>query len=57
MPKLIVFLTVASGVGKTTLIDQLKSKYKDSNWAFLHFDSIGVPSLDEMIDLFGSPSN
>lgn len=57
MPKFIVFLTGASGVGKTTLIDQLQTKYKASNWAFLHFDSIGVPSLDEMINSFGSPSN
>ncbi|MEP7320459.1 MAG: hypothetical protein ABI761_01025 [Saprospiraceae bacterium] len=57
MPKLIVFLTGASGVGKTTLMEQLQLKYNASSWAFLHFDSIGVPSLDEMINSFGSPSN
>ena len=57
MSKSIIFLTGASGVGKTTLMEQLKLKYKDSNWSFLHFDSIGVPSLSEMITSFGSPSN
>ena len=44
MTKHIFFITGASGTGKTTLINNLKKKYKNRNWTFLHFDSIGVPS-------------
>jgi hypothetical protein len=54
--KVIYFITGASGVGKTTLVVQLKKKYKNMPWAFLHFDSIGVPSVSEMEKEFGSPS-
>ena len=54
--KVIYFITGASGVGKTTLVDQLKEKYKKMPWALLHFDAIGVPSLEEMEKEFGSPS-
>ena len=51
----IVFITGASGVGKTTLVDNLKEKYKDNtHYAFEHFDSIGVPSAEEMDEKFGS---
>ncbi len=53
--KTIYFITGASGVGKTALVEQLKEKYKDSAWDFLHFDSVGVPSTEEMIEQFGSP--
>jgi len=53
--KTIYFITGASGVGKTTLVEQLKEKYKDFLWDFLHFDSVGVPSTEEMIEQFGSP--
>ena len=54
----IFFVTGASGTGKTTLIENLKNKFKqNSNWNFLHFDSIGVPSLEEMIKEFGSGEN
>lgn len=52
--KNIFFVTGASGVGKTTLINQLEIKYYDKKWAFLHFDKIGVPPLEEMIRDFGS---
>ncbi len=38
--KYIYFITSTSGVGKTTLIEELKKKYADKTWAFLHFDSI-----------------
>lgn len=48
------FLTGASGVGKTTLLKQLKEKYFDKNWVFLHFDSIGVPKLEIMERNYGS---
>ncbi len=52
----IYFITGASGVGKTTLIAQLKKKYANTTWSFLHFDSIGVPSFEDMEKEFGSPS-
>ena len=54
--KTIVFITGASGTGKTTLVDRMKKKYAASDWLFLHFDSVGVPSADEMRQLYGSPS-
>src|SRR3954471_17322186 len=50
------FITGASGVGKTTLVNQLKKKYKSKPWAFLHFDQVGVPSVSKMKKEFGSPS-
>lgn len=53
--KFIVFVTGASGVGKTTLINKLKEKHFDkSAWQFEHFDSINVPSSENMIKEFGS---
>jgi broad-specificity NMP kinase len=57
MTKKIFFITGASGVGKTTLIEQLKKKYSHKKWGFLHFDSIGVPSVEEMVKEYGSPSD
>ena len=51
--KKIIFVTGASGVGKTTLITHLKEKY--SHVCFLHFDEIGIPSLEKMIQDHGSP--
>jgi len=54
----IFFITGASGTGKTTLIGNLKNKFqKNPNWTFLHFDSIGVPSPEEMVREFGSGEN
>lgn len=56
--KKIIFITGASGVGKTSLVLTLKKKYKNKiNLEFLHFDSIGVPSSEEMIIKFGSIEN
>ena len=55
--KSVYFITGASGVGKTTLIASLKKKYAHKDWIFLHFDSIGVPSAEEMVEQFGSGSN
>jgi len=50
------FITGASGVGKTTLVANLKNKYADTSWDFFHFDSIGVPSLEVMEKQYGSGS-
>lgn len=52
--KLIYFITGASGVGKTTLVSQLETKYQNKPWTFLHFDKIGVPTVEEMVRDFGS---
>src|SRR5690349_18708985 len=54
--KFVYFITGASGAGKTTLVAQLKEKYGHMPWSFFHFDSIGVPSLEEMTKEFGSPT-
>jgi shikimate kinase len=51
----ILFLSGASGVGKTSIVDALKAHYhSSSDYAFVHFDSIGVPSPEEMIKQAGS---
>jgi dephospho-CoA kinase len=56
--KKIFFITGASGVGKTTLVKKLKDKYSSyDNWEFLHFDSVGIPKREEMIEKFGSGEN
>ena len=55
--KFVCFLTGASGVGKSTLAGHLKSKYGERNdIAISGFDTIGVPSTEEMIKVHGSPS-
>lgn len=43
-------------MGKTTLLDVLKNEFRNDLWSFVHFDSVGVPSLAEMERSFGSPS-
>ncbi|MFM7426092.1 MAG: hypothetical protein ACKO7W_14055 [Elainella sp.] len=50
----ICFLSGASGVSKTTLVQALAARYPEPSWAFLNFDSIGVPTLETMIELAGS---
>jgi len=58
MNKRIIWLTGASGVGKTTLLQNLKEKYSSNPaWEFLKFDSIGVPSKEEMARDYGSGEN
>ena len=54
MVKFIYFITGASGTGKTSLVTEIKKKYKDKNWIFLHFDSIGIPPQEEMVEQSGS---
>ncbi len=53
--KTIYFITGASGVGKTTLVENLMKKHANKHWSFVHFDTIGVPSSAEMERDFGSP--
>jgi cytidylate kinase len=54
----IYFISGASGVGKTTLVSQLDGKYGSRpDWLFLHFESIGVPSVEEMKSTCGSVEN
>jgi len=50
----ILFVIGASGVGKTTAIEALAARSL-SDVACFHFDSIGVPTLEEMSRAFGSP--
>mgnify|MGYP001605037348 CR=1 FL=1 len=57
MVKHIYFITGASGTGKTSLVSEIKNKYQNKNWAFLHFDSIGVSTPENMIKNFGSVEN
>lgn len=52
----VIFLTGASGAGKTTLINAFNHSLYDQSITCLHFDSIGVPSVEEMIKVYGSPS-
>lgn len=51
----IIFMSGASGTGKTTLLKYLASKYSNESIAFFHFDSIGVPPLAEMNERYGGP--
>ena len=53
----IIFVTGASGVGKTSLVERLSKKPGSREWTHLHFDSIGVPSVADMEKYYGSGSN
>jgi len=53
--KKIIFISWASGVWKTSLIEGLKGKYKNKNWEFLHFDDIWIPEFEDMIKIYWSP--
>jgi RNase adaptor protein for sRNA GlmZ degradation len=50
----ILFVIGASGVGKTTAVETLAARSLPDVACF-HFDSIGVPTLEEMSRAFGSP--
>lgn len=50
----IIFLTGASGAGKTSLLNSISHDFPSVKC--FHFDSVGVPSEEEMIRQYGSPS-
>lgn len=50
----IIFLTGASGAGKTSLLNSISHDFPSIDC--FHFDSVGVPSEEEMIKSYGSPS-
>jgi hypothetical protein len=50
----ILFVIGASGVGKTTAVETLAAR-SITELACFHFDSIGVPTIEEMSRAFGSP--
>lgn len=52
----IVFITGVSGAGKTTLLKQMCTHLSSESAACLYFDSIGVPSVDEMMRQYGGPA-
>ncbi|GMU19716.1 MAG: hypothetical protein AMXMBFR12_09080 [Candidatus Babeliales bacterium] len=52
----ILFITGVSGAGKTTVLKQLCSKLAQQSVGCFHFDSIGVPSVEQMIQEYGGPS-
>jgi 2-phosphoglycerate kinase len=53
--KFICFITGASGVGKTALAELLEIRYRDrKDIVVLKFDTIGVPSVEDQINQFGS---
>jgi dephospho-CoA kinase len=52
----IIFLTGASGAGKTTLVNSFNQETQLGSIKCLHFDSIGVPPEEEMIKNYGSGS-
>lgn len=50
----ILFLSGASGVGKTTLAEQIHKRNLQSGLVWLHPDGFGVPSVARMIQEAGS---
>jgi len=50
----IIFIIGASGSGKTTLVKKLE-KEESAHFRVLYFDSIQVPSFEEMQERYGGP--
>ncbi len=50
----IIFITGASGSGKTSVMKALEESLSNVKVDFYYFDSIGIPSFDEMIAECGS---
>lgn len=53
MPSPQIVVTGASGVGKTTLVRAIEERGLEGVRCY-YFDSIGVPSSEEMVARFGS---
>jgi dephospho-CoA kinase len=54
MSNIFIFIIGASGAGKTTLTKKLESRLVQNNFSVNYFDTIGVPSIEEMVNKFGS---
>ena len=52
----ILFIFGVSGAGKTTILRKLCLQLSSKTTQCFHFDSIGIPTIDEMIEKYGSPS-
>jgi uridine kinase len=52
MNKLII-ITGASGSGKTTILKEIEKKLNSEDILIYHFDDIGVPSFEKMIEGYG----
>ena len=52
----ILFISGVSGAGKTTILRKLCQQLSPKTTQCFHFDSIGIPTIDEMIEKYGSPS-
>jgi RNase adaptor protein for sRNA GlmZ degradation len=53
-PPAVLVVTGASGAGKTALLRELAADAQPGV-GYYHFDSIGIPSLDQMMASHGSP--
>lgn len=51
---LFIFITGASGAGKTTVLKAIEAKFGSDDISINYFDSVGVPSTEEMIKVYGS---
>lgn len=51
---LVVFITGASGAGKSYLAQALEKALDPKFMSIAYFDSIGVPSVEDMIKEYGS---
>ena len=51
---IILFITGASGAGKTYLVEKMEKVISHIKLGYFKFDTIGVPSFEEMISKFGS---
>lgn len=52
----VIFITGSSGAGKTTLLKAVESDTHALQMACYYFDSIGVPTVEEMNKVYGSGS-
>ena len=51
----IVLITGASGSGKTTVLNAIENMLPSKDISINYFDSMGVPSFDDMVKCYGSP--